>query len=70
MLLHHNADSLLPHPHPSFVVIVKPNRVVKKRRTDNALLHIRKGILSVRPKSQGSRFRTVLAPPTVGFYAV
>ena len=30
MLLHHNADCLLPHANPSFVVIVKPNRVVKK----------------------------------------
>ena len=30
MLLHHNTDCLLPHAHPSFVVKVKPNRVVKK----------------------------------------
>ena len=30
MLLHHNADCLLSHTHPSFVVIVKPNHVVKK----------------------------------------
>ena len=30
MLLHHNADYVLPHAHPSCVVIVKPNHVVKK----------------------------------------
>ena len=30
MLLHHNADCLLSHAHPSFVVVVKLNRVVKK----------------------------------------